>query len=564
MKRKIFIAKLLHAIKAAVMDEKVIEKVAPKKQRINWAAVYQYLLDYCQDTTIHGFKYIGATDRPWLERIFWMISFIISTIGCAMLISEMFEKLQTNPITVSLAERPSSIQEIAFPSVSICPEIQTTFDSGFNFRTIVDAEKSFDFDSLDDLDKARLQAISFICKPEYLKRVNFSTQTGNLVEVMRSLVSTTWFKQQSASWNKIYGASFALRLTPYGFCFTFNVINDTDLLHKSEVSSDFFFTRDENLYKRDFQAFSAPPKSVIDFNHDFPWSATISGSDSGLSVALRSNEGSTNWSCSRYEGFRYFIHGTNELLSSTNRFHLQFGELTELLIKPKMTITEEDLRDYTLERRNCFFNGEKQLRYFKQYTKYNCEQECLSNYTAKKCNCVKFSVIRDKSTPICTNQQLECFENAENELFNDEISFDSKSEKSKYRDLIKCACLPQCESIKYELELVKTNYKIHLTEYQTLATLKVFFKDNEFVPLKRFQLYGTVDFLANCGGLLGLFVGVSVLSIVEIFYYFILRLACIMRNPDIDNEDKTDGEKDLDKIEKQTQAVVPVENRERY
>lgn len=63
------------------MEEKQIEKIAPKKRRINWVAAYQYMLDYCQDTTIHGFKYIGATDRPWVERIFWMIAFIISTIG---------------------------------------------------------------------------------------------------------------------------------------------------------------------------------------------------------------------------------------------------------------------------------------------------------------------------------------------------------------------------------------------------------------------------------------------------------------------------------------------------
>lgn len=54
---------------------------------------------------------MGETSRPWIERIFWMVAFIISTIGCALLIAEMFEKLQTNPITVSLAERPSSIQE---------------------------------------------------------------------------------------------------------------------------------------------------------------------------------------------------------------------------------------------------------------------------------------------------------------------------------------------------------------------------------------------------------------------------------------------------------------------
>lgn len=41
-----------------------------------------------------------------------MIAFVVSTIGCALFIAEMFEKLQTNPITVSLAERPSSIQEV--------------------------------------------------------------------------------------------------------------------------------------------------------------------------------------------------------------------------------------------------------------------------------------------------------------------------------------------------------------------------------------------------------------------------------------------------------------------
>ena len=69
----------------------------------------------------------------------------------------------------------------------------------------------------------------------------------------------------------------------------------------------------------------------------------------------------------------------------------------------------------------------------------------------------------------------------------------------KKHALARCQCLPQCKSLKYEIELVKTNYKVHLTDYMTIASLKVFFKDSEFVPLKRFQLYGTVDFLANCG-----------------------------------------------------------------
>lgn len=105
----------------------------------------------------------------------------------------------------------------------------------------------------------------------------------------------------------------------------------------------------------------------------------------------------------------------------------------------------------------------------------------------------------DPNTKICSASEVDCYENAENELFNGDMSLDGKEVRHKYHALSYCQCLPQCESLKYEIELVKTNYKTHLTDYLTIASLKVFFKDNEFVPLKRFQLYGTVDFLANCG-----------------------------------------------------------------
>lgn len=105
----------------------------------------------------------------------------------------------------------------------------------------------------------------------------------------------------------------------------------------------------------------------------------------------------------------------------------------------------------------------------------------------------------DQQAKICSADEIECFENAEDELFNGDMRYDGIDDTKKYKALSDCQCLPQCSSLKYEIELVKTNYKTHLIQYKTIASLKVFFKDNEFVPLKRFQLYGTVDFLANCG-----------------------------------------------------------------
>lgn len=51
----------------------------------------------------------------------------------------------------------------------------------------------------------------------------------------------------------------------------------------------------------------------------------------------------------------------------------------------------------------------------------------------------------------------------------------------------------------------------------------LFFKEDQFISLKRAELFGITDFIANVGGLLGLFMGVSLLSIVEIFYFCTIR-----------------------------------------
>jgi hypothetical protein len=62
-----------------------------------------------------------------------------------------------------------------------------------------------------------------------------------------------------------------------------------------------------------------------------------------------------------------------------------------------------------------------------------------------------------------------------------------------------------------------------------LASLSLFFKEDQFITSRRSELYGRTDFLANCGGLLGLFMGVSLISILEIFYFCTIRLACNLR-----------------------------------
>ena len=55
-----------------------------------------------------------------------------------------------------------------------------------------------------------------------------------------------------------------------------------------------------------------------------------------------------------------------------------------------------------------------------------------------------------------------------------------------------------------------------------LSSINIYFKDDQFIALERHELYGWVDFIANSGGLVGLFMGFSLVSIFEIVYYIML------------------------------------------
>lgn len=49
--------------------------------------------------------------------------------------------------------------------------------------------------------------------------------------------------------------------------------------------------------------------------------------------------------------------------------------------------------------------------------------------------------------------------------------------------------------------------------------IEMYMKEDIIIGLVRSELHGMIDFLANMGGLSGLFTGVSIISIFEIFYY---------------------------------------------
>lgn len=73
-----------------------------------------------------------------------------------------------------------------------------------------------------------------------------------------------------------------------------------------------------------------------------------------------------------------------------------------------------------------------------------------------------------------------------------------------------------------------SHFVSHFSDNET-AIMRIFFNKKQFISSKRSKLYGQTELLANFGGLLGFFLGISLLSFVEIIYFFTLRTYLLIK-----------------------------------
>jgi acid-sensing ion channel, other len=190
---------------------------------------------------------------------------------------------------------------------------------------------------------------------------------------------------------------------------------------------------------------------------------------------------------------------------------LKYGMTLDIVITSEIIRTEKSLKKLQPDERECYFEGEKSLRFFKIYSIENCEEECYTNITFADCKCINFNSIRGKEAPICAGEMVEdtCAKTVKSKLIFD----DNFSPRQN------CSCLPLCNSIKYNIKYFSTHQK---QDNETILNFR--FNTDDIVVYNRYQQFTASDVVSYIGGLLGLFAGISFLSVFEFFYFVTLRL----------------------------------------
>jgi len=248
-------------------------------------------------------------------------------------------------------------------------------------------------------------------------------------------------------------------LTDYGICYTFNMLGH-DSVFNQEISSDFdTFKRtkigiswnldelNDTRYGNDIepQTWSLETGYINDDEHIQPVRASKS-----TTFLLKTKSTHDKSLCpERDRNYKMILHLPNELPQITyEAIDIPLGQEQSVLISAEITGTEESMWDLSPKSRGCYFEGEKPLKFFKTYTKANCEYECMTNLVYSTCECVKFSMPRTKDMKVCKYLNYGCVNNMV-KIFPKSYYKDRENKKN-FPDY-PCGCLPSCTEIKYKV-----------------------------------------------------------------------------------------------------------------
>ncbi|XP_053669881.1 pickpocket protein 28 [Anopheles nili] len=507
-----------------------LQQVAFGKESRNKAAVQrdrvtftENLREYCLNTTIHGLKYIGTVSLTLCERAYFFVTFLVVTACSIYFISNVYIKWQSSPIIIGLNPIATHIKNIPFPAVTICNMNQVRREAAERIEEHT-------------LEQTVLQSICSIDGD-----FNVTQYEGKWSAVKKLLLSATQpcsgmlkacrYAKQPEKCTEIFQSVF----TDEGLCCSFNTLDSVHMFRNADAPNVFPTETSDGIGR--FRPILWTPEGGYaghPTNATFPRVIAGTGVAMGLAIVLDANVSDYFCSSTSSTGFKIIFHSPTETPKITDYAqYIPVGSENRVIITPKITDAASQIRKVALAQRQCVFANEANLSYYSVYSRNNCELECEAKLILENCGCVLYYLPKlYEDTKICSRANARCYEQIRNS-----IALTANTSLS-------CTCLPGCFEISYipdvttaELQVgqfgiresLLNNVKDEQYASKNLALIYVFVKDTYYRSFTKGELVGFTDFLSNVGGLLGLFLGFSIISLIEVIYFITLRPYCAQR-----------------------------------
>lgn len=183
--------------------------------------------------------------------------------------------------------------------------------------------------------------------------------------------------------------------------------------------------------------------------------------------------------------------------------------------------------------RNCLIYSERTMDTMLRYSYVNCMAECRSAIAYDLCKCVPFTLPNNGSFSKCKMTGVKCIRDRMSSFAGSVFDFANDTSAASEALRRKCNCLPDCTFYSYPAEISSGSLvrdfsfnslsffkDVNLTD-QTL--IHVFFNDLIATHYRKDMYQNWLGILAAFGGLLGLFLGFSLVTGFELIYFFTIR-----------------------------------------
>uniref|UniRef100_A0A336M0C7 CSON006509 protein n=1 Tax=Culicoides sonorensis TaxID=179676 RepID=A0A336M0C7_CULSO len=430
--------------------------------------------------------------RSKCEILMWLLICAFLLTVCGFQINEIVLKWKQNPLVISSEQKFSSIEEIPFPAITICPQTMPN-QKKFHFSDFL-RKYAYDEDfEYTDEEFQLLDAVSKMCwnqlKTYYQKLIEKRNKNQTRKRFNESMVARILEKYSLSHHLKLFACTgifpedvpleawdcnlvFKRILLKEGLCYTFNLLSKhdifrSDVFYPLAVNANLIYPQDE-IRRKYFQVFKKnDPQENKDVSlFEVPY--RVKDPRNPLYVHARTYPEFRDSECNR--PFVAFIHNPNEIpweaRSKGYVLHVEEFQRVTFSIQPTVIYSDTEIQTALApEERGCYFANERYLRFFKEYSQNNCELECLTNATlinGRYFNCVLFWMPRTSDMHICS--------------FEDYVSTPATVSIAA-NAINSCNCLPDCISISYEVKVSQTHSagqreNVYLKEFLEKNTMK--------------------------------------------------------------------------------------------
>jgi hypothetical protein len=485
---KIFFLNLkIKKLKMSVSDiEKFsLQEFSQKKMpaSLPFKEIGTYLIDWSLLSTFHCYPKIFQYKNT-VARILWSICFLLfGAITCWLVAQCYMDYVEYEVVTQIkvITERP-----ITFPTITICQ---------YNPFTTVFAQ--------DLINNYSIQAFN-----KSIENMSFQEVVANLISI--SSLTKMLAAQTEYESKKNLGQEFQIN-----YC----LFNKKRCFKNQDFKNVYLF---EHGYCVQFNSLSMSSSKTV----------TEAGKEFGLSLVMGPFVNSNKYPTAQSKGLVVYVHKPEFDPISSEGIQVKTGEETFISLKKTLSQVQpspygvcNDLSDFDSDIYKFMVNSNK------TYRQYDCLNLCLQQVITKICGCYYTKYPMFDQAKACLNlTQLNCTNYIETGFANG----------YSQRCLDKCPL--ECESVTYDYSVStldfpsrefyetsindRTFYKILSNTFGTNVTydlykenflsLNVFLSSNKYTQIIEIPKISTIDLISGIGGSIGIFLGFSIFSLIEV------------------------------------------------